>query len=265
MFEKREGQHKAKLDTSAMEGRYRNQLAFWITVISITGVIVLGITVIALSGDAEHKDSAQLVLTGVLPLLGAWVGTVLAYYFSKENFEAATRSVSEFSRKLSGDEALAAIGVESVMIERDTMLTFELPASSLILSTVLDQIDQADKGSRIPIISGKGQPKFVIHRSVIDRYLVEKARAGASQSDIEKLTLENFFSDDPKREDKFSRSFTTVGPKDNLSEAKKVMEQEPGIQDVFVTTTGKRDGELLGWITNVIISEHSVVTSQLKP
>jgi len=45
----------------------------------------------------------------VLPLLGVWVGTLLAYYFSKENFEAATKSVTEMAREIGGMEKLRAI------------------------------------------------------------------------------------------------------------------------------------------------------------
>jgi hypothetical protein len=204
-------------------------------------------------------DSAQLVLTGVLPLLGAWVGTVLAYYFSKENFEAATRSVTEISKKLTGDEALAQIVAEDVMLKIDAIKVYTLPATNLILTAMLDDLESAGKGNRMPILTASKQPAYSIHRSMVDRYLAEKARAGTGQADIEKLTLQDFFDDDPARETKFAKSFATIKANDTLADAKRSMDQDPGVQDVFVTTNGKRDGEVIGWITNALVAEHSKV------
>jgi len=50
---------------------------------------------------AQWKD----ILTFTLPVLGAWVGTVLAFYFSKENFEAANRSMQSIVGHLSAPES----------------------------------------------------------------------------------------------------------------------------------------------------------------
>lgn len=253
------GKRKHKPDASAVDGNYRNYLAVGITAVSIIGVIALAITAIVASPAANRMDSAQLVLTGVLPLLGVWVGTVLAYYFSKENFEAATRSVSEMTRKLTGDEALAEIVAEDVMLKSDMIKIYKLPATNLVLTAMLDDLENAGKGSRLPILSASGQPKYIIHRSVVDRYLAEKARAGTAQAGIEKLTLQNYFDDDPTRETRFGSSFAVIKADDSLAVAKHRMDQDPGIQDVFVTKNGKSDGEVIGWITNVLVAEHSKV------
>jgi hypothetical protein len=66
------------------------------------GVVVLS-AVIVLSGADQPR--AQLVLTADLPVIGTWVGTVLAYYFSKENLETATRSVAATASQMSPDES----------------------------------------------------------------------------------------------------------------------------------------------------------------
>jgi hypothetical protein len=72
----------------------RNSLALSVSILSIVGVLVLSIVVIRVATtEVERKDAAQLVLTAVLPLIGSWVGTVLAYFFSSESLRTATQSV----------------------------------------------------------------------------------------------------------------------------------------------------------------------------
>src|SRR5271155_1830489 len=74
-------------------------LAIGVTVISVVAVSSLAGLIIHNSKDQQDAArSAQNVLGSVLPLLGTWVGTILAYYFSKENFEAATKSVTEMAK-----------------------------------------------------------------------------------------------------------------------------------------------------------------------
>ncbi len=71
----------------------RRQLAISLVVVgsSVVGVLGLGILVAtAIKGDhKEFSQAAQLVLTSILPLVGTWIVTVLAFYFAKENLEPA--------------------------------------------------------------------------------------------------------------------------------------------------------------------------------
>src|ERR1700730_8315375 len=78
-------------------------LALLVTGISILAVTVLAAVIIVRKHDA---DAPQNVMNSVLPLLGTWVGTILAYYFSKENFEAATQSVTALAKQLTPQQKL---------------------------------------------------------------------------------------------------------------------------------------------------------------
>lgn len=62
--------------TQPQESRHRWQLALIITILSILGIALVAALVIVFATDKE--TASQLVLTAVLPLLAAWVGTVLA-------------------------------------------------------------------------------------------------------------------------------------------------------------------------------------------
>ena len=64
-------------------------IAVGVLVASFGGVFILSAVLIV--NSAEEAEMQRLVFTTVLPLIGTWVGTVLAFYFSRENFESARR------------------------------------------------------------------------------------------------------------------------------------------------------------------------------
>ena len=75
-------------NASAADQDTRNKIAFWITLGGMIGVTILGIVVIGFAEQGQSRsDAARLVFGSLLPLLGTWVGTVLAFYFAKANFE----------------------------------------------------------------------------------------------------------------------------------------------------------------------------------
>jgi hypothetical protein len=43
------------------------------------------------SSGAEVAAAAKDILATLLPVIGTWIGTVLAFFYSKENFESAAR------------------------------------------------------------------------------------------------------------------------------------------------------------------------------
>src|SRR5262245_28929682 len=91
--------------TSDGEAVFRAKLGLYLVIGSSAGVLLLGMIVIIASGfkggAADIKDTAQLIFTGLLPLLGTWVGTILAFYYSKENFESASRGTLDIVRSVS--------------------------------------------------------------------------------------------------------------------------------------------------------------------
>src|SRR6201996_9802097 len=92
---------------------FRERLAVIVLVVSVLAVGVL--TGIAIQVD---RNQAKDILTVILPMVGTWVGTVLAFYFGKEQLEAATRSVTSIARELTPDEKLRSIRVTEKMIPR---------------------------------------------------------------------------------------------------------------------------------------------------
>ena len=78
----------------------RARLGIRLVFFSTIALVVLAIFIVVGGGIAEYKsqtggpfkDTTQLLLSSLLPLFGTWVGTLLAFYFSRENFKAAAES-----------------------------------------------------------------------------------------------------------------------------------------------------------------------------
>ena len=64
----------------------------------------------------------------LLPVIGAWVGTVLAFYFGQVNFEAASRSAANLVRQLSPREKLQAEPAGHAMMKIGDVASFKMPA-----------------------------------------------------------------------------------------------------------------------------------------
>ena len=91
---------------SAADQETRNRIAFWITFGGLIAVTILGAFVILLAAKNDRGDAAKLVFGSLLPLLGTWVGTVLAFYFAKANFESPQRTPRTFSVSRRGYDLL---------------------------------------------------------------------------------------------------------------------------------------------------------------
>lgn len=241
-------------DLSRKETLSRIYLAVGLTVFSVCGISALAVAIVCLSDDVS--DAARMVLAAVLPLFGSWVGTVLAYYFSKENFEAATRSVTELAR-VSLQERLESTPLRDKMISKSEMFYVNLPADQIKLLETLKALAKSKKGNRLPVLNDKDQPVYILHRSAIDRYLV-KAAGKPSPPDLSSLTLADLLTDS-ELTGLAEESFATVREDGTLADAKNAMSRTPNCQDVFVTKRGTKYEEVLGWITNVIIEEYSKV------
>ena len=238
----------------------RNKIAFWITLGGMIGVTILGIVVI---GFAEHgqnrSDAARLVFGSLLPLLGTWVGTVLAFYFAKANFESAAKNTRDL---LSITEKLRVTPVESVMLKMtDPNVTKKILVSgenpeSLKIAELL-KLMRETRRNRLPVLNADSSPIFVIHISVLTDYITTKALSAANGStSVSNLTINDLQTDDPQLYHQII-TWACVRIGATLADAKRAMEDIPGCSDVFVTAGGRRSDPVVGWVTNVEISLRS--------
>lgn len=234
----------------------------------LAAIAVLGVAAIAFSAifskPEEVFNAVKDILTLLLPVIGAWVGTVLAYFFSKENFAAAAQSTKELFKEFkTSEEKLKTVVAEKVMININNCEKLILEKEGVekdkkLKADLIDALMEKDKNfpkNRLPILTSDLKPKYIIHRSIIDRFIVKNIAAGKNMNE---LTLQDML-DDKDFSKYLKESFGTIKPTSNLAEAKNLVDNIEVCLDVFVTEDGSANSKTLGWITNVIVAKESIV------
>ncbi len=241
----------------------RYNMALLILGWGIFGVTALGAVAIIFtavySSDADVFGSVKDILAILVPVISAWVGTVLAFYFSKENFESASDKSRELIRQFSTpEEKLQGIVAKDVMIQMGHALFYMLktnPDQVFLKKDLKTNFLDRFRRNRLPVLDEKGRVLFMLHRSTIDQFLDEMADRGA---DREKLTLQDML-DSAYYSRVLTGSYKTIKGSMSLLKAKTCFETFPGCQDVFVTETGELTSPVIGWITNDLVIKHSTI------
>lgn len=280
---KKKKEDKVSPDTADAEAAFRHQVTMLVLNGAICGLIILSLLIIVQAANAADSEK---IFNAILPVFGTWVGTLLAFYFSKANFDAATKSVTDIAQKMTGVDKLQSTLAKNVMIKPDQIETLPDeyivmkvkvgdPDNRIPLSKLVECLKNANK-DRLPLFKDKeetyqkiGAAAGVIHLSTIDSFISKKASAGTSADEIKALSLGNLISDDTfKFKSVFENSFGLVDENATLGRAKAVMDNftqkipkeiNAGCYDVFVTATGDGKEPVLGWITNDIINENAKV------
>ncbi len=245
---------------------FRAKLGLYVVIGSSVGVIALAIvTMWAASNANTLKDTSQLVFTSVLPLLGTWVGTVLAFYFTKDSLEAASRTTLDVVRSVG--QKLASIAVTQAMLKADSIKKADAAAGKVgdlplktIESLFAQVLPNGQPISRLPLVNDKGACIGIIHRSNWNEMLLAGGKLNppvdVPTDKLEKLLPLNS-SAGKKFGDIIEGTVAFVASDKTLADAKRAMELVPLCQDVFVTQSGNSAEKMLGWISNVDIARLS--------
>jgi hypothetical protein len=260
------------LEEADARSKIGRRIVYW----ALSAVTLLGTVAMFIGG--ERATQVKDILAMLLPMIGAWVGTVLAFYFGKENYVAAAENskqnyaaaaenskqnyaaAAQNSRDVIGmtlDQRLQSTGVESVMIElgqAENKLPLQASEDQMLLKTdVLDQTVNKTGRNRILIFDQSGVVKYVIHRSVLDKFISDQAFSGKKVSD---LSLQHFLDVPGNRE--WATSFAVIGSDKKLSDVKALFDPiGTKCSDVIITADGGRASKAIGWITNAIVLEKS--------
>ena len=231
-------------------------IAKW--VLGVSGAAIVAASVVTLIGARSTAESfekaSQLVFGSLLPLFGTWVGTVLAYYFSRQNFESASNSVERLVH-MTTEQRLGKLNVEKEMMRPSQIKMLVMPADKTDADISITQMRDmllAEKISRIPIADAAGVVKYIVHSSGLYKFIAESALAG---KDIKTLTLADLVADANLKN--WVVNIAYVSDRATVAEAKSVMEAQLGCQDLIVTKTGAKNEPLVGWMTNVDIGRLS--------
>jgi hypothetical protein len=237
----------------------RSELARNVMIFAVTGVILLSVVVLCVPDT--KLPTAQLVFGAILPLLGTWIGTIMAYYFSRDNLDAATKSVSTMAN-LSIAERLRVISVQAKMIAFTDIKSRTIIAPADESTTLLNALNP-DNVQRIIILNTDKSVRYLIYKDTINEYLASFSAPAPTfppgKTSVTMLTLSDLLSDSG-RKSMFKELWGVVAPNATLADAKAAMDSlGKKCNDVFVTKDGDRQSELAGWITDDIIAMNSKV------
>ena len=226
---------------------------FWVMFGSL---LALGIFVIIYARDADRSDAARLVFGSIVPLIGTWVGTVLGFYFGRENFKAASTSITAASSSITPQGKLETTPVASLGKKIQTTAKFQLGASDTKEDLTLDKIESAfvvgsEVYERLPLLLASGAPYMVLHRSTLNEFLLQKIKTDKT-TDSKNYTLAELLTSEPWLPE---RSFAVVSMEATAAQAKVEMDKIPTCSDIFVTENGTRHSTVSRWITDVNLLE----------
>jgi hypothetical protein len=157
-------------------GDFTNVLAYLVIILGFIGIFLLSCVV--LTAGKTNADTAKYVFGVVLPLLGTWVGAVLAHYFQKENLAVATQSISDLACKVVATDKLTSTPAKTVMIRPERIDTLpdnlvgkaddEIKLSELVTHLRFRdnrRLPQSTPWSRLPALRLRPARKCVLHRA----------------------------------------------------------------------------------------------------
>ena len=221
----------------------------FIVVVSVVTLLFAGINAVIPPSDEKKVqiffDIAKWILGAVLPVVAAWVGTVMAFYFGKENFKAGTEHAEKMMKFLSPQEKLESKKASESGMEVSNAAVHSLAAGATLYSVLLSVLGNAFMRNgvtyeRLPILDPNGAPMACLHSSTLLRFLLGKPIPNT-------LTLGDLITGlswDP------AKSITTVQPTDTLTRVQALMKDNKECKDVFVTSDGTRTKPATRWITN---------------
>jgi hypothetical protein len=159
-----------------------------------------------------------------------------------------------------GDKLEEAKPVKDLMIGTNKITFHKMEEGKTEKNVTIEELYKflkKGKGlTRIPILNEKGAVKYIIHQSMLYKYISAKSIDAKEPINIGASTLEEFlkFEDMP---DLVAKSLAFVSKNATLGDAKAAMEKTKNCQDVFVTENGTPDEPILGWLTNTDISKYA--------
>ena len=111
------------------------------------------------------------------------------------------------------------------------------------------------KRNRVPILTADGAPLYIVHRSMVEQFIVKSVLQGG-EKDPGALTLADLLADQDLKS-MFERSFVVVRRQSTLAQARAAMIAKEGCSDVLVTNSGGAQEAVQGLLTNVDIARSS--------
>jgi hypothetical protein len=246
------------------DARNRERIGLGVLIASIGAVLIISGVVVS-KGDG--KESSQNVMTATLPLYGTWVGTILAFYFSRNAFEAAstasTRNAeiyNQITRSLvSGasppDNTLAKISLKSLA---NGLIFSENDLAKPLKNVVADMVSK----ERYKVIVVDAEKKYVdlISRIMASAFLEPAGSISAQPANANSPnappSIKDFLNWRKNQGAKAQPIVIYLPETATLADADAKLKETPGCRDVIVTSDGNPTSPVVVYVTDVDINEY---------
>lgn len=246
------------------DARNREDIALAVLIASIVAVFALSVTVIWSANSEKRQEAAQNVMSSTLPLYGTWVGTILAFYFSRNAFEAASsatdRNLAVFQQ--GRNELVSASPPDNKLAN----IPLKALANGLIFSCdykperlLQEIVDELNDKNRYRVIVVDANTKVyvdLVYRINASAYLTQQPQSGeTSQSSVisSTLTLQDYLNWQKEQGDQVVVFLPETA---TLAEADTKMKETSSCKDVIVTTDGKETSPVVAYVTDNDINEY---------
>jgi hypothetical protein len=263
-------QAQAPQPEAAGTKRFVNTFAMIIALLSAAVLLALVImSWVNIREDKTTADNIKGLFNVLLPVIGTWMGTLLAFYFSKDNFEAASKQAKDLASQMNNASAkLQELKVGDIMIKpSDSSLLVVNGLADFKTRPLTELIKRMDDShsDRLPVLD-KDTMKFIflIYRTTIERFIVALTNdknvtipgKAVTLDIIPKLTMDDMYNSNFKLfQDIMAIKGCFIPMTATLDKVQQAMLDNTICQDVFITQTGSRDEKVEGWITNNMIIE----------
>jgi hypothetical protein len=242
------------------DARNRERIALAVLFSSIGAVFLLSATIIWNADPKEKPQVAQNVMGSTLPLYGTWVGTILAFYFSRNAFEAASsataRNATVFQQVRSDlvsaappDNKLANISLKALA----NGLVFSQDDTKKPLQEVLDDLNSKSRYRTIVVNKTNETTKTyvdLVYKVNVSAFL-EQRQQGTTQP-----TLQNYLDWRKAQGDQAQPMVVFLPETATLADADTKIKETLGCRDVIVTTDGQKTSPVVAYVTDNDINEY---------
>jgi hypothetical protein len=218
----------------------RAVIAALVVIVTIVALTILGAIAIA-------SDKATAI---TLFNMATWVGTVLAFYFGRENFESANKQVRATNAQLvqiaqRTQRELVRQPITEIM-RPISAITYGLFSATVTIADLRAKF--TDVVTRLPVLTSDLKPLYMIHASSVEKYLNAPTHLDSTLQQFIDAEAQagNFY--DPQR------GFALLAETASVADAKQALEASASVQDVFITAKGTADEPLVGWVSNTRLS-----------
>lgn len=218
----------------------------------VPSFVVIGIMLfIIMLPNVGDKEIQVNLFHALLPLLAAWVGAVVAFYFGTENLQQAQETIQK---------AVESKGDKSVTMTIKDLLD-ELPKARDVVTVKLkDSIQEVDKSfsdndlTNVLVVDDEKRPLGILYKW----NFLEKIKLGTPSppatdelnNHIDKIDSD-FVSKKKWKRDEGNMNFATLSLKDKILEAKGKMTERAGDEDSVLSVRGiikNEEGKVSGII-----------------